>query len=71
MLKTNTFPSKMHVFAVLAFSRAFWLHLERLGRLLEPTWASLGLKLDALGALEADLDALGANLDALEANLSA
>ena len=71
-----------HVLAVLAFNRAFWFYLERLGRCLDSTWAPLGLKLDvlranldALGAnlvaLGADLDALGANLDALGANFDA
>ena len=62
-----------HVFAVFAFSGAFWLNLEGLGRLLgstwsllETSWAQLGLNLGALGA---NLDARGLNLDALGANL--
>ena len=59
-----------HVFPVLAFNRAFWLNLERLGRLLGstrallgPTWAPSGPTWALLGPtcdqLEGTLDYLG------------
>ena len=58
-----------HIFAALAFNMAFWLNLERLGRLLGSTWSLLGASWAQLGRswgqLGDNLSALGASLGAL------
>ena len=56
-----------HVFPVLAFNRAFWLNLERLGRLLGSTWALLGPTWGQLGRLRGQL---GRSWGQLATNLS-
>ena len=54
-----------NIFAVLAFSGAFWPNLERLGRLLGSTWRVLGASWALLrrswGQLGSNLGALGVN----------
>ena len=66
------FPCKrelnFHDFPVSAFSRDFWLHLERPGRLLGSTWSFLGASWPQLGR---SWDLLGANLGAFDPNLGA
>ena len=56
-----------HVFPVSAFSRDFWLNLERLGRLLGSTWSFLGASWPQLGR---SWDQFGANLGAPGTNLA-
>ena len=56
-----------HVFPVSAFSRDFWLNLERLGRLLGSNWSFLGTSWPQLGR---SWDQLGANLGAPGTNLA-
>ena len=56
-----------HVFPVSAFSRDFWLNLERLGRLLGSTWSFLGASWPQLGR---SWDQLGANSGAPGTNLA-
>ena len=56
-----------HIFGALAFNMAFWLNLERLGRLLGSTWSFLGASWPQLGR---SWDQLGANLGAPGTNLA-
>ena len=57
-----------HVFATLALNRAFWLILERLGRLLGSTWALLG---PTWGQLGRSWGQLGGNMGGLGTLLGA